>query len=158
MGALTGLGATRSTEALATLLAHTEWGIHQNARRTAVTALGALHRWLDAPDRERVRERVQDLLDDPWLRVQLASVGALQTIADPAATAALSATAGRALDGRLRRLSRVASARIGEAARKPEELNAMRRQLDELQQANQKLEDRLRALEAPPARSSRTRR
>ncbi|MDA1010327.1 MAG: M1 family aminopeptidase, partial [Chloroflexi bacterium] len=70
VGALTGLGANRSVEALPALLQHTEWGIHQNARRTAVTALGTLYRWLEAPDRERVRERVQDLLDDPWLRVQ----------------------------------------------------------------------------------------
>jgi len=151
MGALTGLGATRSSEALPALLQHTTWGVNQNARRTAVTALGTLYRWLEAPDRERVREHVQDLLDDPWLRVQLSSVGALQAMAEPASVGALSAAAGRALDGRLRRLSRVAVARIGEAAKKPEEINSLRKQLEELQQANQKLDDRLRALEAPPS-------
>ena len=155
--AASGLGATRSTEALTTLLGQTEWGVHQNARRTAVTALGTLYRWLDAPDRERVRERVQDLLDDPWLRVQLSAVGALQAMGDPASAGALSAAAGRALDGRLRRLSRVAVTRIGEAARKPEEMNTLRKQLEELQQANQKLEDRLVALEAAPSRSGRRR-
>ncbi|MDA1240803.1 MAG: M1 family aminopeptidase [Chloroflexi bacterium] len=155
MGALTGLGMTRSAEALPALLRHTEWGVHQNARRTAVTSLGTLYRWLDAPDRERVRERVQDLLDDRWLRVQLSSVAALQAIGEPSSVAALSAAASGALDGRLRRLSRVAVARIGEAAKKPEEMNTIRKQLEELQQANQKLEDRLVAIEASTGRGRR---
>ena len=147
-GALTGLGATRETSALPFLLQHTEWGTHQNARRAAVAALGALYRWLDAPDRVRVRERVEELLDDPWLRVQIGAVAALQGIAEPASIGALNAAANRALDGRLKRLSKVAARRIGEAQQKPEELNALRKQVDELQQANRKLEDRLIALEA----------
>src|SRR3546814_6482437 len=67
----------------------------QNARRNAVVALGALYRWLEAPDRTRVRERVEELLDDRWLRVQLSAVQALQTIAEPASIGALNAVAGR---------------------------------------------------------------
>ncbi|MCA9851387.1 MAG: hypothetical protein KC461_12180, partial [Dehalococcoidia bacterium] len=133
--------------ALPALLDATRWGVHQNARRNAVVALGTLYRWLEAPDRTRVRERVEELLDDPWLRVQLSAVAALQTIAEPASIGALNAAAGRALDGRLKRLSRVAVRRIGEAQKKPEELNALKKQVEELQQANQKLEDRLVALE-----------
>lgn len=146
-GALMGLGATRDAAALPALLEHTQWGVHQNARRNAVVALGALYRWLEAPDRTRIRERIEELLDDPWLRVQLSAVAALQTIAEPASIGALNSTAGRALDGRLRRLSKVAVRRIGAAAKKPEELNALKKQVEDLQQSNQKLEDRLRALE-----------
>jgi aminopeptidase N len=152
VGALTGLGTTRSAAALPALLRHTEWGVHQNARRTAVAALGALYRWLEAPDRERVRERVEELLDDRWLRVQLSAVGALQAMAEPASVGALNGAAGRALDGRLRRLSKVAVKRISEGAKKPEEINGLRKQVEELQQANQRLEDRLVALEATAAR------
>ncbi|MEX2375185.1 MAG: HEAT repeat domain-containing protein, partial [Dehalococcoidia bacterium] len=155
VGALTGLGTSRTAEALSVLLQHIEWGVHQNARRTAVTSLGTLYRWLDAADRERVRERVEDLLDDPWLRVQLSAVAALQAMGEPASTSVLRAAASRALDGRLRRLSRVAVQRIGEAAKKPEEMNALRKQLEELQQANQKLEDRLVAIEANTGRNRR---
>jgi len=146
-GALAGLGATRDAAALPALLEHTTWGVHQNARRNAVVALGSLYRWLEAPDRTRVRERVEELLDDPWLRVQLSAVTALQTMAEPASISALNAAAGRGLDGRLKRMSKVAVRRIGAAAKKPEELNALKKQVEDLQSANQKLEDRLVALE-----------
>src|SRR5690606_20101754 len=148
---------TREAAALPALLEHTEWGVHQNARRNAVVALGALYRWLEAPDRTRVRERVEELLDDPWLRVQLSAVAALQTLAEPASIGALNAVAGRALDGRLRRMSKVAVRRIGEAAKKPEELNALKKQVEDLQSANQKLEDRLVALEEASTRGTRGR-
>ncbi len=155
-GALTGLGATREASALPVLLDHTRWGVHQNARRNAVLALGALYRWLEAPDRTRVRERLEELLDDPWLRVQLSAVAALQAVAEPSSVGALNAAAGRALDGRLKRMSKVAVRRIGEAAKKPEELNTLKKQVEELQSANQKLEDRLVALEeASKARATR---
>src|SRR5690606_27817792 len=103
-GALVGLGATRDAAALPLLLERTQWGVHQNARRNAVVALGSLHRWLEAPDRSRVRERVEELLDDQWLRVQLSAVVALQTIGEPASIGALNAAAGRGLDGRLKRM------------------------------------------------------
>jgi len=156
--ALSGLAATREAAALPLLLDHTQWGVHQNARRNAVIALGALHRWLEAPDRARVRERLEELLDDRWLRVQLSAVSALQTIAEPASIGALNAAARRALDGRLKRMSKVAVRRIGEAQKKPEELNALKKQVEELQSANQKLEDRLVALEeATASRGSRGR-
>ena len=49
-------------------------------------------------------------------------------------------------------MSKVAVRRIGEAAKKPEELNALKKQIEELQSANQKLEDRLVALEAATKR------
>ena len=147
VGAITGLGQLRDAATVPVLLEQTQWGVHQNARRTAVVALGALYPWLEAADRTRVRERIEDLLDDPWLRVQFSAVAALQAIGDPASIGALRAAAGRALDGRLKRLSKVAVKRISDRAGKPEEVNALKKQVEELQQSNQKLEDRLIALE-----------
>ena len=137
------------------LIEHTRWGVHQNARRNAVVALGSLYRWIEAPDRTRVREHVEELLDDRWLRVQLSAVAALQTIGEPASIGVLNAAASRGLDGRLKRLSKVAARRIGAAAKKPEELNALKKQLEDLQSANQKLEDRLVALEEKSGRGGR---
>ncbi len=154
-GALAGLGATRDAGGLPVLIEHTRWGVHQNARRNAVIALGSLYRWLEAPDRTRVREHVEELLDDPWLRVQLSAVSALQAMAEPASIGALNAAASRGLDGRLKRLSKVAARRIAAAAKKPEELNALKKQLEDLQSANQKLEDRLVALEEKSGRGGR---
>ncbi|MCK9486418.1 MAG: HEAT repeat domain-containing protein [Dehalococcoidia bacterium] len=147
-GALAGLGASRDERAASVLLEHTQWGVHQNARRSAAAALGDLHRWLTAPDRTRVRERLEELLDDPWLRVQTTAATALLAVAAPESVSALRAASERALDGRMKRLCKVAAKRISEKAEKPEEVNALRKQVEELQQSNQKLEDRLVALEA----------
>ena len=72
----------------------------------------------------------------------------LPGVGDPESIPALRAAAGRALDGRMKRLCKVAAKRIGEKAGKPEEVNALRKQVEGLQQSNQKLEDRLVALEA----------
>ncbi|MEX2372374.1 MAG: HEAT repeat domain-containing protein, partial [Dehalococcoidia bacterium] len=146
-GALTGLGALRDERAVPVLLEHTRWGVNQNARRAATAALGALYPWLAAPDRVRVRERLEELLDDRWLRVQTSAAGALQAAGDPDAIPALHAAAARVLDGRMKRIARVAAAKIGEKAAKPEAMNALSKQVEELQQSNQKLADRLVALE-----------
>ena len=156
--AVTGLGALRDAHALPVLLERTAWGVHQNTRRAATLALGALAPYLEPADRLRTRERLEELLDDGWLRVQLSAVAALEAIADPAAVPALRGVAARALDGRLARSCRVAVRRIGEAAEKPVEARTLREDLDRLQQANQKLADRLAAVEAraaPPAGPAR---
>ena len=153
--AVTGLGNLRDVRALPVLLEQTAWGVHQNTRRAATLALGALSPYLDLPGRTRTRERLEELLDDPWLRVQLSAVSALEAMADPAAVSALRSLASRALDGRLARSCRVAVRRIGEAAEKPAEVRSLRDELEKLQQANQKLADRLVQVEAKVAPSAR---
>ncbi|MDA0270886.1 MAG: M1 family aminopeptidase, partial [Chloroflexi bacterium] len=88
-GALTGLGATRDAAALPVLIEHTSWGVHQNARRAATLALGALYPFLEEPRRTVARERLEELLDDRWLRVQIAAAMALEAAGDPKAVPAL---------------------------------------------------------------------
>jgi aminopeptidase N len=166
-GALTGLGVLRDPRAVPVLIEHTRWGVHQNARRAAVAALGSLHPFIEEPDRTRIRERLEELLDDRWLRVQLAAVAALEAIGDAKAVPALHRTAGAALDGRLVRQCRVAAQRISERADKGEEVRSLKTEVEELRQQNQKLTDRLVTLEtrlngaseqpAAPRRRERTR-
>ncbi len=147
-GALSGLGAARDTRAIEPLLGHTQWGVHQNARRAAVGALAEIYPFSEEPDRTRIRERLEELLDDRWLRVQLSAVAALESIGDPKSVAALRRIAGSALDGRLARQCRVTASRISERADKGEEVRSLKTEVEELRQANQKLSDRLVALEA----------
>ena len=147
--ALGGLASLRDVRAIDTLLEYTEWGRHQNARRAAVEALGALAPLADEPAaRLRVRERLERLLDDPWLRVQLAAVGALAALKDTRAMPALNAIADRALDGRLRRSARVAVRTISEGADKGDEVKKLTDEVEKLQQQNQQLKDRLAKVEA----------
>src|SRR5690606_27569642 len=93
-GALAGLGASRDPRAVEPLLEHTRWGVHQNARRAAASALADLHPFVEEPARTRIRERLQELLDDRWLRVQLSAVSALESIGDPKSAGALRRVAG----------------------------------------------------------------
>ncbi len=146
--ALTGLASLRDLRALDTLLGYTEWGRHQNARRAAVEALGALAPLAEEASRLRVRERLEQLLDDPSLRVQLAAVGSLVALKDTRSLPALSALAGRALDGRLLRSARIASRTISEGADRGDEVTKLKDELEKLQQQNQQLKDRLTKVEA----------
>jgi aminopeptidase N len=147
VGALTGLAHLRDVRAIDTLLEYTQWGRHQNARRTAVDALGVLAPLADDPTRLRVRERLEALLNDPWLRVQLSAVNALAALKDVRANGALQAAAARNLDGRVRRSSRVAVRTLTEGADKGAEVRTLKDQVEQLQQENQKLKDRLGKLE-----------
>ncbi|MGE0135414.1 MAG: M1 family aminopeptidase [Dehalococcoidia bacterium] len=161
VGALTGLAHLRDLRAIDTLLDYTAWGRHQNARRAAVDALGVLGPLADDPARVRIRERLEALLDDRWLRVQLSAINALVAVKDSRAVAALNAAASRALDGRIRRNARIAVRTLTEGADKGAELRGLKDEVEKLQQENQRLKDRLTKLEAaeaappPPARTRR---
>ena len=157
VGALTGLGSLRDPRAVGPLLAHTEWGVHQNARRAATAALGTLYAYLEGPVQVRVRERLEELLDDRWLRVQIAAVAALEAAGDAKAAPAISAAAERALDGRVKRTNRVAARRLAERAASGKETKALRDEVEKLQQENRGLADRLTALEARGVRPARKR-
>lgn len=134
---------------LDTLLDYTTWGRHQNARRAAIDGLGVLAPLADEAPRLRVRERLEQLLDDPWLRVQLSAVGALAALKDARAVPALGRCAERALDGRLRRSALVAAQALREGADRGAELRALREQVERLQQEQHALRDRLVQLEGP---------
>ncbi len=148
VAALTGLGHLRDVRAIETLLGYTEWGRHQNARRAAVDALGILAPLADEATRLRVRERLEALLADPWLRVQLSAVNALAALKDVRATNALQAASARALDGRVRRTAHVAIRTLTEGADKGAEVRGLKDEVEKLQQENQKLKDRLTNVEA----------
>ncbi|MSQ35926.1 MAG: hypothetical protein EXR63_02105 [Dehalococcoidia bacterium] len=148
-GALTGLAHSREPRVLDTLLDYTTWGRHQNARRAAIDGLGVLAPLADEAPRLRVRERLEQLLDDPWLRVQLSAVGALAALKDARAVPALGRCAERALDGRLRRSALVAAQALREGADRGTELRALREQVERLQQEQHALRDRLVQLEGP---------
>ena len=156
-GALTGLGLLRDPRAAEPLLAHTQWGVHQNARRAATVALGTLYAYLEGPMQVRVRERLEELLDDRWLRVQIAATAALEAAGDAKAVPAVNAAAERALDGRVKRTNRVAARHLAERASSGKETKALRDELEKLQQENRGLADRLTALEARSSGTARNR-
>ena len=146
--ALGGMAALRDTRAIEVLLEYTQWGRHQSARRAATEALGRLAPFAEEPVRLRVRERLEELLDDRSLRVQLAATDALAALGDARAIGALGAAGSRALEGRVTRNTKIAARTLGQRADKGAEVQGLKTDLERLQQENQGLKDRLTKLEA----------
>ena len=158
-GAVTGLGATRDPAALATILEQTAWGGSEAARGAACGALAALAPYLDVAQRTRIRERLEELLDDGMQRVQRSAIVALRTLGDPAAIPALGALAERTLPGSaIRRQTRLAVSAIQGRTERSEETTRLKGEVEQLQQANQRLADRMTTLEARLERSGGRRR
>ncbi len=91
-GALRALAASRRSEAASVLVERSRVGATTNrARPAAVAALGEIGRTLERGERERVRDRLVDLLRDPVERVRRAALLALETLGDGEAVGALTA-------------------------------------------------------------------
>ncbi len=95
-GAFRALAGTRRVEAVEVLLEHVAPGTCGNeARRVAVRELGALGRVSERAVRERIEERLVDLLRDRSGWVREAAVAALGTMEARSAIPALEASRGR---------------------------------------------------------------
>jgi aminopeptidase N len=157
-GALDGLAALRSDAAIPKLIERTRYGVPTRGRRAAIAGLARLS------DSRRVREHLEDLLDDkdPHLRAEV--VGALHTLADPRARSALRRHLEHELDGRVARRIREVLRDLGETAsgersRINDDLEALRSELTELKTRLSKLEMKKKSRkEQAPKRSARARR
>ncbi len=135
-GALTGLGALRDDEYLDHVLACTEPTCPDSVRSAATSALTHL-----AKNDDDVRERLEELLEDRWLRVQVCAAMALAQRRESKSVGALRRAASRATDGRVMRACRVAADAIATGRGRDEEFRKLRQQLEELQDSVAKLKD-----------------
>jgi aminopeptidase N len=149
--AFRGLAEARDDSALELLMAGTAWGHPSQGRRAAISALATLARGRRDREAVRVRELLEELLDDRDFRVQSAAIEGLATLGDPAAMAALERTIGQAGDGRLRRRGREVVRDLGERSAQGEEVARLRDELAELKSQYVTLRDRVGALEPPAA-------
>ena len=157
-GALDGLAALRNDAAIPKVIERTRYGVPTRGRRAAISSLARLS------DSRRVREHLEDLLDDrdPHLRAEV--VSALQTLADPRARSALRRRLEHELDGRVARRIREALRDLGDSAsgergRMNDDLEALRSELTELKTRLSKLELRKKTEKQKPSkRGARPRR
>ncbi|MCI0777242.1 MAG: HEAT repeat domain-containing protein, partial [Chloroflexi bacterium] len=98
--------------------------------------------------KEPIRDRLIELLDDPWLRTRLTAVGALRTLGDDKAIPALDRLIARELDGRVVRRCREAMAALRKGRDKGEELKKVRQELDKLREEHRSLKDRMEKVES----------
>jgi aminopeptidase N len=129
----------------------TEWsryGRPPYARGSAAASLGRLGEIVPEHEKEDIIDHLTQLLDDPWMRTQLAAIEALAELKATKALRALERMAQRELDGRIVRNARVAAQRIRTSADKGEELKKLREEFDKLTDENRGLKDRLDKIEA----------
>ncbi len=139
-GALDALAALRDERALPEVLKRTEYGVPTRGRRAAIAALAQIS------EGRKVREHLEDLLDDKDPHLKIDVVAALQFLGDPKSRGPLHRAKERELDGRVVRRLREALRDIGEhktvAERKRlnDELENVRNDVLELKARLSKLE------------------
>jgi aminopeptidase N len=129
----------------------TEWsryGRPPYARGSAAASLGKLAEIVPEHEKEDIIDQLTQLLDDPWMRTQLAAIEALAELKATKALPALERMAQREMDGRIVRNARVAAQRIRTSADKGEEVKKLREEVDKLTDENRGLKDRLDKIEA----------
>jgi aminopeptidase N len=147
MAALDGLAHLRDEDALNAVVERTRYGTPSRGRRAAVGTLARLG------EGRRVRELLEDLLDDRDLHLRGAVVGALGSLGDPRARPALRRALERERDGRVQRLVRETLAGLGDGG--AADRREVKQELEALRTTVRTLEARLGKVEAsrrPPSR------
>jgi aminopeptidase N len=138
-GAIEGLANLRDEEAVPHVMTRTRYGVPTRGRRAAVAALATLS------DSRKVREHLQDLLDDRDPHFRIAVVDALSSLGDTKARGPLRQALDRELDGRVARRIRevlrdMGDAGAGERKRLNDEVDTLKNELQELRTRLAKIE------------------
>ena len=123
------------------------YGQPQPARGTAVSALARLSKNAGDKAKDEARETLTELVSDPWLRVKLSAIGALEELKDAKAISALDRAVQSDLDGRVQRRAREAISSIRRGANTTDEVKRLRDDLEKVQKENRELRDRLDKIE-----------
>ena len=146
--ALDGFAELKDARAVPLAMEYSQYGKHPNARSLAVACLGKLGDLAEGEKKDKIVDRLIELLDDPWLRVKLQAVGALEFMKADRALPALGRLAERDLDGRVQRRAREASARIRQGRDRADDVRKLQDDLEKMRDENRQLRDRLDSLEA----------
>lgn len=138
-----GLGELKDPRGLEVSRDWSKYGKPQAVRSAALAASAKL-----GEDRKDTVEFLADYLYDPWLRVRLRAVDALETLGDYKAVPFLQQMIDREMDARVRRSAKEAIASIREEAKPKQEAQKLREDVDKMREENRNLIDRLEKLEA----------
>jgi aminopeptidase N len=143
-----GLAAARDESAIPLLVDATRYGKMSQGRRAAIMALAELAQGRRDREARDVRERLEQLLEDPDFRVQQTSIEGLASIGDPRAVAVLQRTVDRELDGRLRRRGREVIRDLQEGRAQSETVKELRDEVDRLRRELTSIRDQIGRLES----------
>lgn len=147
--ALAALRVRRSPRARVLALEWSKAGRPRRARTAAISQLGEIAaREPDEKRRGEIREHLEKLLRDPHVRVRGASIDALVKSRDRAALPALQGLASSSPSPLTRSHAGRGVADLEKASAADARIEDLQRELDEERRERQKLDDRLRKLEA----------
>jgi len=144
--ALLGLAASHDPTVLDTLLDRTSTAWPDRIRGAAATALGRLADQVESV-RTAAIERLVEMLSEPGFRARMLAIGALGTLGDRRASAALETVHRSAPDGRMRRTAYEALVKVRRGRESRAGLEPIHRRIEELEEQNHKLRVRLEKLE-----------
>ena len=144
--ALDALASLRSERSLGTLIDYTKPKKPRMSRGTSIAAVGQLGNRLE--DKDRARDTLVGLLDDPSERIRSNALGALGTLGDPSAIASIERFVTRSNIQTEKEQARQAIRRIRSAKTQGEEIKSLRDQVTAFEESQEKLVNRLADLEA----------
>ena len=144
-GAVRGLAELADPRAMEILCEAASETHDEGLRRAAVAAIGRLGELAES-ERTRVVQALEERLDDRTFMVQLAAIGAAESLGDARLLPALDRLSQAAFDGRVRRDAAEAAIRVREAAKVPAQVTAMRSDIDGLREEQRKLQEKIEAL------------
>lgn len=147
-GAAKGLSELRDERATQPLVAATRPGRDEGLRRVAAGCVARQGTLVDRARTDAV-ETLRELLDDPMFLVQIAAIGAAEHLGDARLLPDLDRLANGNVEGRVRRSALEAAMRIRESQRVPEQVSAMRSDIDTLREDHRKLQEQIEALARP---------
>jgi hypothetical protein len=148
---LTGLGNSKDTSSLDTLVTWTQRGKPRAARGAALRALGQLAREPNVSDEQRAKivKTVSACLEKEDRRTIFAAVNTLRDMGKAAAPTlpALEALEQNEADGRIRNMVKGAIDQIKKADPQSDDSKRLREELDAMKKSQKALQDRLDKLE-----------
>jgi aminopeptidase N len=144
-GAAQGLAELADPRAFDLLLDATRLGNDEGLRRVAVGALGRFGELVDDA-RTRVVDALDMLLNDPMYLVRVATIAAVESLADKRHLATLARVAAAADDGRVRRDADVAAIHIREAQKVPAAVAGLRSDVDGIREEQRKIQEKIESL------------
>ena len=147
--AMDGLAELRDERGLEVAKEWAAYGKPQPVRSFAVGAAAKL-----GEERKDTVEYLSDFLYDPWLRVRLRTLDALESLGDAKAIARVSAMIDRELDRRVRRRAKEVIDSLRTGSKGKGEVKKLQDEIDKLQEQNKTLTDRLDKLEAKARQAS----
>ncbi len=145
-GALDALVILEAEESLKTITRYASAAKPRRSRPRAISAIGRLGKWMDKKDRPR--EILVELREDPSRRVRSATVNAIGELGDLKAIDDLRRFAKTTKDDGEKRSAERAVEQINAAREQTEEVKELREEVEKLKKEGKEIDERLKELES----------